>query len=350
MSGIFFLYPSQKFTGLCNQLYTIISTICSCINNQNIIIIDNFLQEIHTNNYLPISEVLDLEKTNIFLEKYNIALIDGSYTNDLNIINAIYGTDNNFKDVTNIVKQFLNDNRFVIDKNININILFGDHLFKVEKKLKINFSIENNNKFTLSFPEKYGYLTNDVNIDFRHKNYIFNPLWHLLDDPNYVNIANDIFKNLHFSQKFINESNEFIEKISLLNNNINVIHLRLEEDGIEFWSVGNNLSHQEFKRELSNKYIHLIQNCINKEDNTIILSYSIDNDVINYLKNNGYNYFIHKKIKNNNRELNAIVDLLNSKHCNNIFIGVIGSTYSATITKIINPKIIKWINIMNLNN
>ena len=349
MTSLYFLNLSNKSSGLCNQLNSLLSTICLCLNKEKIIVIDKFLKEINTDNYSPISDIINLEKTNKFLEKYNIALIDGCFTYNLNIINAKYGCDNIFIDVTKKIKYFLNNNSFRINKNINLNNLFQDCQPNKEKILKIDFILNNHNLFSMSFSEKNGFLKNDINIIFNNKNYTSAPSWDLIDSNEFIDITNDIYKNIFFNDCLINESNKFIDLINLDSNSIvNIIHLRLEEDAINWWSTINNINKNDFKIKLINKYIGLINELINKEDKTIILTYSNENMVLDYLKNNNYNYYIQEKNKNNNREVNAIIDIINSKHCNNVFIAVGGSTFSWTISKLIKFKTIEWFDINKL--
>jgi hypothetical protein len=344
MSSIYFLNISQPFTGLCNQLNSIISTICYCISNEKIIVINMFLKEIYTNNYTSISNIFDLEKTNKFLEKYNVALMDGNFTNNLTIITAKYHTNNKEKDVTDIVKTFLNNNVFFMSKDINLNSIFEDIESHVEKKLTIQF-----NYFKMSFSEKFNFLQNDIHIDFNNMNFVMSPCWGLIDSPEFVNITKDIYNNLFFHDSLINISNNFVQSINISDSSIvNIIHLRLENDAIYFWSRINNMSQEDFYKKLSEKYIEKITEHINKLDNTIILTYDDNNEVINYLKNNSYNYFIHNKIKNHDREVNAIIDFINAKQCNNTFIAVKGSTFSKTISVIIKAKLISWIDINNI--
>lgn len=351
MSSIYFLQLSLPQTGLCNQLNSLLATICYCVNNEKIIVIDKFLKEINTNNYAPIAEILNLEKTNQFLEKYNIALVDGNFTDNLNIITAKYGCNDIFTDVTSVVKSFLTNNKLIIKKEIDLNSIFGDCHVNKAKILKIDFMLNNHNRFTMSFSEKNNFLTKDIDIDFSNKNYTMIPSWEPIDTPQHINMTTDIYKNLTFHDVLIIHSNQFIQKTGITGSSIvNIIHLRLEDDAISFWSYQNKLTKEDFKKRLSEKYIHLINTLIDKKDKTIILTYDTNNTVINFLKDNNYNYFIHDKIKNNNREVNAIIDIINSKYCNNVFISVCGSTFSWTIAKLIQPKLIEWIDINNINN
>ena len=85
---------------------------------------------------------------------------------------------------------------------------------------------------------------------------------------------------------------------------------------------------------------------MSETDENIIVSSSLSNGVIDFLNQNNYNYkFIDKFF--DDREKNAIVDLLVSKCCNNIFIGNFniknrnGSTFSYYIWKCINENVTK---------
>jgi hypothetical protein len=275
MSNVYCLNLSQKHTGLSNQLNSLLSTICHCIqSNKNIIIIDKFLSEIHTDKYAPISYIIDINQLNLYLKKYKICLIDGCFIQYSNLFN----------------QTFINNIKYIP-----------------------------------------GYC------------------WDIIKDPLFIDITNEIYKNLCFNNKFIILSNSFIHTLNIMDNdNVNIIHLRIEPDGLDHWSKMNNCNIPEFKLKLINRYIELIDRLINKTDKTIILSYDSNNEIIDYLKNNGYNYYYHEKNKNDNREENAIIDLLNSKYCNNVFIGVGGSTFSETISKMINFKCIEFFDINNL--
>jgi len=345
---MYFLKLSQKQSGLCNQLNSLLSTICVCINREKMIVVDKFLQEIHTNYYLPISNVINLEKTNLFLEKFNIAIIDGNFTDHLKILRATYENNNKFIDITeNIVKYFLKNNTFIIKKNTNLNFILGSD--DLDSQLKINFMLNNYNTFNMVFKVEKSYLVNDINIDFSDKKYIWAPCWDLIDNPTFKTTTTDIYKNLIFGDGFIHLSNQFIQTLHKTpTTNVNIIHLRLEKDAIAFWSKQNKLNQNDFLTKLTNKYIKIITEFINKTDKTIILTYCTNNAVIDFLTQNNYDFYFHKKFKKDNRELNALIDLINSKHCNNVFIGVGGSTFSHTITKLINPKITVFFDLNNI--
>ena len=275
MTNVYCLYLASKHCGLCNQINSLLSTICHCIQtNKNIIIIDKFLKEIHTSNYAPISNILDLEGMNLYLKKYKIYLIDGCFIQNSKLFN----------------KTFIDNIKYIPAAD-----------------------------------------------------------WKLINSPQLVNITNEIYRNLKFNNIFTLLSNRFICNLNIVDNdNINIIHLRIEDDALVHWSNLNKVDIPTFKLKLINKYIELINKLISKSDKTIVLSYNSNNEIIDYLKNNKYMYYYCNKNKNGNREENAIIDLLNSKHCNNVFIGVGGSTFSETISKMIDAKSIEFFDINNM--
>lgn len=246
---------NQPWTGFTNQIFALITGIIDAYKKgDKVVVVDNFLNDIHNTTYTPISNIFNIQKINTFLK------------NNYDII--------------------------IIDKN---NIQFNGPY----------------NAFKLGWIDTF----ND-------------------------NMFEKILSNIIYNDDFILKSELILKDINS-EKKINVIHLRLENDGISHWSKMNNLSHNNYKIFLENKYINIIKNYVSKTDENIILSSSLSNRVIDFLKNNNYSYkFTHKFF--DDREKNAIVDLLVSKCCNNIFIGNFniknnnGSTFSYYIWKIIN--------------
>ena len=146
----------------------------------------------------------------------------------------------------------------------------------------------------------------------------------------------EIAKNIHYNNYFIDLTNEFIKDIDF-NNKINIFHLRFEDDAIKHWSEINNMPIDEFKKCVENKYTKIIKRYIKKNDLTIILTSSLSNSIIDYFENNNYNYKLTKKLFDE-REKNAIIDFLISQLCNNIFIGSGGSTFSCYIARNLRVK------------
>jgi hypothetical protein len=113
---------------------------------------------------------------------------------------------------------------------------------------------------------------------------------------------------------------------------INVLHLRMEPDAISHWSKQNSTTEATFKQFLQQKYIELIEKYMSPEDEIIILSATFSNGVIDFLESNHYKYrFVEKFFQG--REKNAIVDLLVSRMCNNVFLGNGGSMFSLYVSK-----------------
>ena len=88
-----------------------------------------------------------------------------------------------------------------------------------------------------------------------------------------------------------------------------------------FHHKSNNLQPAIFKTNLEQKYIECIKNNINKDEINIILSYSTQNKVINFLRDEGYKFHLTNKSLDQGREINALIDLIVGNVCNNVFIG-----------------------------
>jgi len=149
-------------------------------------------------------------------------------------------------------------------------------------------------------------------------------------------LFNKLLKTLVFSKNIQKKANDFIDSLNSLDN-INVIHLRNEDDMIIHFSTFFNKSHESVKCSINNMYINSIKETISKSDTTIILTYSLDNPVLDFLNDNNYKYYINKKDPAIGREINAAIDLCASKICNKLFIGLwnnnilCGSSFSYTI-------------------
>jgi hypothetical protein len=276
--------------GLCNQLYSLVGSILQAYKHKkNIIIIDKFLTEVHTNNYIPISNVLDLEKTNLFLKKFNITIIDSNNI-DFKIQKIMFGTEYNMLDITNeIMDKYFKDNILYIDKNINLLSIKGDPCEFVEKKLYIHFELNGYN-YCHIYDEANEEITCDVSLNFQDLcfEYVSGTYWRSKD--NYLQY-NHILKHIVFNDNYISKANEFINNCVTNNDKINVIHLRVEDDAICHWANKNDLDCKIFQTILTYKYINLIKKYIDVNDKTFVLCGNDNNDVIEFLLNNGYNFY-----------------------------------------------------------
>ena len=146
-----------------------------------------------------------------------------------------------------------------------------------------------------------------------------------------TDLGKDILSHLLFTPNLVSVPMKFLNSIVKKNtssyNNIHVIHLRIEDDAIEHWSKANKLTTQKFRNLLVNKYTKLIEEHISPNELTILITGSINNEVVSFLKEKKYNYQYLVK-QSRYREINAIMDLILGKMCSGIFIGAAGSTFS----------------------
>jgi hypothetical protein len=344
--NIYYLNLAQSHTGLCNQIFSLFATIIYAINNKiNIIVVDKFLREINTNNYDLISNIFDLDKLNNLLKDYNVIVID-NYVQNFKIKKVTYGFNEINNDITELFNIIKKENIIQISNKDNLNNLFnGDPLPFHKKILHINLEPS----YEIIIGEENGYLIENLELDLNNilksDNFMMTPNWSILKEN--ITISNFLFNNIFFTTKFINIKNDFFNKYKQFSK-INIIHLRLESD-IEFWASINNMSYNDFYIKLSNIYINLIKEHIDSNDLTIILGYNLNNDVIEYLKKYNYNYQLVEKNSSFLREENAIIDLLIGFECNNILIGVSGSTFSLIIDNVIKNNKSILININDLN-
>jgi hypothetical protein len=160
---------------------------------------------------------------------------------------------------------------------------------------------------------------------------------------------NLFLRNIRFCKVYEDHIVSFFSELNILNKKINFIHLRLEEDGIHFWAMINNMASHLYQKELELKYITLIQKYIEKDSVTFLLSMNTENAATEYMKKNDYSYFLMDKTTFKGRELNAVIDLLLSSYCTGAFIGNVnpytycGSTFSYVILNQLRDRDIKKI-------
>lgn len=316
-------------SGLCNQLYALVTSICYCIDNEiNILFIDKFYKSINTNNYCVISDILNLNSINLYLSKYSIFLVDSKNflfnIESANIIDNNSSKDNQY-DITNEIKNYLKDNILNIPYDTYFDIPFNSDNIHLEIKYFIN-----NGFFEEKYIIKNNTLITDIIYDFNNLTYNIHSVC-----GNKHKYFWDILVNIEFTDKLVNIAknikNQIINKNNQLNNKkINCIHLRLENDFIE------HLSNQFFKNKdkvkciFENEYIKTIKNHIEKNEETIVLTSDLDNNVIKYLIENNYNFLTIPKLYDD-REINAVIDLEVGTICNNILIIVYESSFSYSL-------------------
>jgi hypothetical protein len=288
--------------GLTNQLFSLITAILIAHSKKHkVICIGSFMEDINTRTYTPISNILDLDKMNDFLKStYGIRLVDK------------YRLKYYIQRIEPLHIQGQKHMRFTYYVNGEL----------IEEVLDEKEATEmSKNVLKPIYKYTFGW------IDTIHKAMFENILIHIRYHPDFTNKTDSLTSHLDTVQ-----------------NKINVIHLRLEEDAIHHWSKINHMTGMAFRDLLVKKYISLIKEYISQTDQTIILSHSLNNPVIDFLKKNNYTIFFNQN-DYGKREKDAIIDYLTSTRCNNVFIGnfnfrqMNGSTFSYYIGKTIDAKV-----------
>ena len=341
MNLIYYSKIHEGAGGLTNQIFAFVTSvlIANVLTHEKAIIYEDFLCDYKGDKKESISNIFDLKKMNIYLRKeFDVVIFDKK---DVRFkINSIkYGSYLNKIDITNeVIKDFYNekDNSFFISKFVDFNSISGDPSPCISKKIYINYSL-NDYCFEEVFEEDR---KKDITFNLEKSEYKYTLSW---INSHHKDIFDELLRHIYFTPYFHEISNRFLkEQIGLemtdvdLNKEkkINVLHLRVEEDGAEHWGKMNNMEKNEFCAYIEKKYIDIISKNIDKHDYNIILSYSQNNNVIKYLDTNNYQYCFLEKDKSIGRETNAIIDLLLSNSCNNVFIGnfdmnkMWGSTFS----------------------
>lgn len=304
--------------GLTNQIgYIITGIMVGILNRKKYIVISKFRSQYNNEKTVPISEIIDLDKIS---KNFNVTVIDVTYFN-FKLISIKYGVYDNSIDITDVI----NEN---IPKSLELNNLKGDPAPNIVKNLFVTYEINGVRDSSIYSENR----TDDLNFtlnNFKYKTFRWISTYN-------IDLYNKILTNIKFNDKFYDLAKKFMQPFEKLN----IVHLRKEEDALMFWSKKNSMSINMFENKLHEKYIELFDKYIKKEDLTIILTSNQKScRTINYLINNGYNIKLTDKYFDDQRELNAIVDLLISEYCNNVFIGGInpinyhGSTFSYLIWK-----------------
>lgn len=360
--SIIHLDLGERGNGLCNQLFKIVNCLFYIIQNKKfnktkiIIVINSFNKNALNPIYCSIDEILDIESINEYLKKFNIILIAKDKAK-LEILKVEYGRIGvNLVDITEKIKEHhLKNNHFHINtyNSIELNPICGDPVPLVKKFVYFTYKI-NDECFSLVSEEFGSKVLNAIEIDLENKdnkltcNYL-NTI--SIESKKNLPLFNELLCELKFAKFFYNKTENLKFKIFNEKNfkKCSIIHLRNEEDAIPFWGSINNMDENSFKCTLNNKYKSLIDKYLkpSEEEIIIVLSSEINNNpVIEHMKLCGLNYIFFEK-NNNERESDAIVDLLISKSCNNVYIGnynpntLAGSTFGYFISNIIEQNVTK---------
>jgi len=333
--------PNWLGTGLCNQLFFIISTIIIAHQKKiPMVSFDDFRLEPMTDKMRPLGNIIDLCFLNQISQKYKVEIFEKKNI-QFKLLNVTFGMESKQLDVTKIIQErFVKNNELYIPKDTKLIQLQEDPCPGQLKNLFIEFSL--NDKV---FNETHNEYLN-TSIDINHYHSFQN--WNDADINTHNSIMfNEILKDLQFHKKY----NFYIHDVLDFNypKKINVIHLRIENDMNGHMAKENKMNVETYITTLENVYISCIQKFFDKKDLIFLLSYNFENNVVKFLKKQGYNFTTTPKNFFEGREQHAIIDLMIGEQCSGTFIGNwnhqrnVGSSFSYVIGKRIKDKHVKQI-------
>ena len=342
-NGIIFCKVGFPHTGLCNQLFNIANSlvIAAVQSGSKLVILDDFIKDIHTLEPISPNEVLDIAKTNVELESYKIRLV---YKKDVKMTldKVEYGLkDVQVMDITQTVRdRFYVENRLYIPQWTGMNDVLGcDPCPQMRKQIYVYYSL-NGISFMKTFYERR--LIFNEPIEINHLNYDNKSCSHVLNmtSPWLTRISRDDAKEmkpvfdtflrlLQYQERFSIEANAFMQMIRFERKitatpaeKINVFHARNEMDAMTHWAQINNMTVEQYLMAYENKFLSMVRKHTEKEDVNIILTSLVENNnIIDTLKEEGYVVYVRPNIEDIGREMNGIIDLLLGKFCTNCLLG-----------------------------
>ncbi len=317
-----------KQNNLCDQIMLLFSYVLSYKTNSTFDICpDIFLSSICA-KYVNMDKIINIDD---LLKLMTDEYVPCEY--DYLLTKAEYGMSTNIKDVTTIVQNLIIDNTLHISKNMNINNLFGDPMPSVIKLLKIQYQKKRNGKFKeIVVSENGSYLRNEILITKIRKDSKFCAHLNNLSFFNvHVKFQNFAIRNFKFSQNIIDKSNEFLAKEAINRNT--KINMVVENDAIEYWAKNNKIDYVEFKAIIIENYKKYIHEYFEKENKVIVLAHEIKNEIIEYLRENCYNYSIIAPDEDIDEYCNIAIGIQIGTICNNVFLGSNVSSLSQLLFK-----------------
>jgi len=261
--------------GLCNQLITITNGIIYGHYFNRDIYFNGFQIDYKNNEYIDLTSILNLNKLN--------------------------ETINNLKLSTNILLD-LNNNE--------------------------HYKIENND---LSIKDLYKLIIEKNDIHILHIGNLINVN---LPEDGYLNIINTINNSFEFSDDYIKKANLIKKSLNL--SKYACVHLRLEDDALNYYSKHLNINIDDFNNITKLKYVKEFNDLTQFYENiyvcsSLIIQNNINNDFYKEIQNKyrfiDKNNFINKDDINKYRELYAIIDFIIAKD-SDYFIGNQNSSFS----------------------
>ena len=262
--------------------------------------------------------------------------------------------------IDNFQLDYRNYDNFMNIKNIiNVqhlqNFLYSNGIFVSIENNIINSDIKKIETFT---NEDIYFIKNIMKLIF-HKNNIMIPVLDIDNPisseipPEYEEILNNIIQNIEFTDGLKNIATNIIQSLNL--NNYTCIHLRIENDAIDYMTKFSSMDYLDINKIYVYKYIEET-NFFELNRNNIYICTSLSDKDINYpyyleikekygLKDkNDIEYF--KTSDENYRELLAIIDYMIAKK-SHFFLGCDWSGFSLYIkhNHVLENKYVKLINI-----
>lgn len=331
---------SKYYTGLCNQLTNLIHGIMDAITDAvDVLVVDDFKMEIHTDKECPIENVLDLPSMNeYFRATYGLTII-GKRQMSLKIKSALYGTMGRYIDIhKELWEKHCIDDRLIIPP-WSLNKIRYDPAEGIAKSLRITYIVDIY-KIIKIYTEEGAVVDIPVKSVDQYKEYFES--WPIEPATWFHHLLNKIV----FHTYFHNIVNKFtVENRIDVMKPVHVIHLRLEPDAIYHWSKQNNITPQEFYQVLCNKYIKILsEHHFIKSGTVIILSYTEEGPVFDWLTKNNISFVCIPKNRTHGREWNAVLDIVLAKtYANGVLVGSVdpfrmqGSSFTYFLMHMLNP-------------
>lgn len=335
--NVLFCKVGFPYTGLCNQLFNIVNAlvIAAVQSGNKVVILDDFIKDIHTLEPISANEVLNIDATNSELKPYNIRLI---YKKDVKMTldKVEYGLkDVQMVDITQSVRdRFYVDNHLYIPQWTGMNDVAGsDPCPQMRKQIYVYYSL-NGIPFMKTFHERR--LIFNEAIEINHINYEQKSCRHVLDlsSPWLTRISRDdakemkpffdlFLRSLQYQEIFYTEANDFMNTICFKGEKrVNVLHVRNEADAMMHWAKLNNMTVDQYQLAYEMKVLTKVRTHIQKEEVNIVLTSLVENNnVIETLKEEGFIVHVRPNIENMGREMNGVIDLLLGKFCTNYLLG-----------------------------
>jgi hypothetical protein len=297
--------------GLCNQLYALsgcIDFFCEQELNRKgpiFIAVDQFLQQIGTNDTCPVGDVIDLDAFNDILAPIGVVLIGRNAR--LEIVKAMC----DLEDITAQIAPLL------LEKERG-NTLYLSPFFLAGKTVSVQYRI-GRGVFTAT--------SDDAGLCIAFPDGQFKPSPQLYFGGSHTPLRFvHLLSSIPFTAPFVEQRTVKFDQVTT------VIHLRLEQDAINSFSQQIAMTGAELKSRLEDTYIAIIRRHVAPNTAVLVLSGDYDNRVVRFLHDEGYKVVTTEPKPWTKRELNAVHDLLAATDTDaKTFIGVYESSYSYTV-------------------